>query len=114
MYIEAPRDDVVGGGPDQVPRPSPAARFFLACPNVAQDRDRTAPDSLKFVQNLVFNVSRMETKILSGVPCGRNAVDKLLKPRSTGKRKIVYSKERQIIYYILDVYICYLRKLLRA
>lgn len=31
-------------------------------------------------------------------------MDKLLKPRSIGKRKIVYSKERQIIYCILDVY----------
>lgn len=39
MYIKAPRDDVVGGGPDPVPRLSPAARFFLASGRVESGQD---------------------------------------------------------------------------
>lgn len=50
--------------------------FFSRCPKDVRRRrlgsgQDSAPDSLKFVQNLVLNVSRKETKdILSGVPCG--------------------------------------------
>lgn len=78
-------------------------------------RDRTAPDSLKFVQNLVLNVSREGTKdsIWCTLRVGRRGTNYLSR-EAPESEKIVYSKERQIIYCILDVYICYLRKLLRA
>lgn len=78
-----------------------------------QDQDRTAPESLKFVQNLVLNVGaregegKGETKDFIRCTSRKDAMDTNYLTRSIGKRRSVYSKAQlNYLLCILDVYIC--------